>query len=239
MGASWRVIHDSLLGQIASGRLADGERIPTEVELKDRFGVGRHSVRRAMAALAAEGLLSVEQGRGTFVRRQPSILYRIGSRTRFRENLLSQGLKPGGDHIAAEVIPAPPGAAEALGLAEGSAVHRVLRRGRADGVPISLGLSFHSTLRFPDLGARREAGESVTEIYRSHGITDYRRRDTELFARLPEGWEARLLEQHPDQPVMVQRKTDVTREGEPIGHSEAVWSAGRVRFSLECGGADA
>ena len=43
-----------------------GQKIPTEVELIDQFEVSRNTVRQAIGELELEGLLSKEQGRGTF-----------------------------------------------------------------------------------------------------------------------------------------------------------------------------
>jgi GntR family transcriptional regulator, phosphonate transport system regulatory protein len=229
---NWERARDWIVRDIAARRLVEGDQLPPEQDIQRACGVGRHSVRRALAALAAEGRLSVEQGRGTFVRAQPSILYRIGRRTRFRENLRAAGVTPGSESIGAEVVAADATVAAALSLAPGAPVHRILRRGLADGVPVSITRSFHPALAFPDLGPRREAGESVTAIYRSHGIADYRRRETMLYARLPEKWEARLLEQLPDQPVVVMCKTDIAPDGTPIGWSEAIWAATRVRFEV-------
>jgi GntR family phosphonate transport system transcriptional regulator len=102
-----------------------------------------------------------------------------------------------------------------------------------DGVPISIGLSFHCAIRFPELGAKRMDGASVTDIYHRHGITDYFRKRTVVFARRPDAEEAGLLMQHPDQPVMVLQKTDVDDAGQPISYSEAVWAADRVQFSFD------
>ena len=53
--------------EIASGRWPVGERIPVEAELVEAFGVGRNTVREALQSLVHAGLLSREQGRGTFV----------------------------------------------------------------------------------------------------------------------------------------------------------------------------
>ncbi|WP_198554466.1 FadR/GntR family transcriptional regulator [Nocardioides alpinus] len=53
--------------EIASGRWPVGERIPVEADLVDAFGVGRNTVREALQSLVHAGLLSREQGRGTFV----------------------------------------------------------------------------------------------------------------------------------------------------------------------------
>jgi len=160
---NWKIIRDRLSAEIAEGRLAPGEQLPTEAELCRTFATGRHSVRRAMATLAAEGKLRVEQGRGTFVQSAPLISYHIGRRTRFRQNLLDQGVSPAGEQLSDSIITAPPQVATALALPEGSPVHRLLRRGLADGVPINLGLSYHCATRFPDLAARRAAG-SVAQI---------------------------------------------------------------------------
>jgi len=56
-------IRDTLL----DGSLAPGARLPTERELVRRFGVPRNAVRRTLAQLEAEGLITRHVGRGTFV----------------------------------------------------------------------------------------------------------------------------------------------------------------------------
>ncbi len=230
---NWKIIRDKISAKISAGELEPGAQLPTESQLCQSFATGRHSVRRAVAALAVEVKLRVEQGRGTFVQAAPLISYHIGRRTRFRQNLLEQGIAPAGEQLADAVVPASARVAAELGLVEGSPVHRLLRRGLADGVPISIGLSWHCATRFPDLAVQREGGASVTDIYRSHGIADYFRKRTTIFARRPDDEEARLLMQHPDQPVLVLQKTDVDAAGRPLGYSEAVWAADRVQFSFD------
>lgn len=230
---NWRRIHETLSHRIVAGEWSPGDRLPTESELCRIFGAGRHSVRRAVQALAMEGKLRVVQGSGTFLESAPLINYTIGRRTRFRQNLTSQGFSPSGEHLATEVIPAPRRVATALGLQEGALVFRLLRRGLADGIPISLGLSFHSHAMFPSLAAEREKGRSVSDVYADHGIPDYLRKRTTLFARLPEPEEAQWLRQHPCQPVMVMSKVDVTPAGLAVGYSEAVWAADRVQFTFD------
>lgn len=230
---SWQTIRDTLSSQIAQGILPPGAQLPTESVLCQSFHAGRHSVRRAIAALAVEGTLRVEQGRGTFVQTAPLISYHIGRRTRFRQNLLEQGVSPAGEQISADIMAAPAEIATALGLAEGAQVHRLLRRGLADGVPINISLSWHCASRFPDLAQRRQAGHSITDIYRDHGIETYARKRTVILTRHPDAHEAALLHQHPDQPVMVVQKTDVDATGAPIGHSQAVWAGARVQFTID------
>jgi DNA-binding GntR family transcriptional regulator len=53
---------------ISTGEWNAGERLPGENVLSERFGVGRVTVRRALAVLEADGLLERQPGRGRLVR---------------------------------------------------------------------------------------------------------------------------------------------------------------------------
>jgi len=63
----WRRIADDLERAIATGEFAAGERLPGEVEIAMRYGVNRHTVRRAISELSARGLVRAARGSGTFV----------------------------------------------------------------------------------------------------------------------------------------------------------------------------
>jgi DNA-binding FadR family transcriptional regulator len=56
-----------IAGEIRSGRLQPGQRLPTEQDLMLAMGVSRTVVREAVAALRAEGLVTTRQGSGAFV----------------------------------------------------------------------------------------------------------------------------------------------------------------------------
>ena len=55
--------------QILAGALAPGAQLPPLSELTAKLGVARMTVRQAMDALEAEGLIERHSGRGTFVKR--------------------------------------------------------------------------------------------------------------------------------------------------------------------------
>src|SRR5450432_3725851 len=80
----WRRIADDLEQAIALGTHAAGDRLPGEVEIATRFGVNRHTVRRALAELSERGLVRAERGSGTYVETQ-RLAYPLRSRTRFSE----------------------------------------------------------------------------------------------------------------------------------------------------------
>jgi len=56
-----------LEGQIDSGELQPGDRLPTEAQLSQAHGVSRSVVREAMHQLRSRGLLRSRQGSGVFV----------------------------------------------------------------------------------------------------------------------------------------------------------------------------
>lgn len=69
-------IVDALIADIRSGRVAVGDRLPGELELLQRFGVSRHTVREALRRIEELGLIGRHQGIGTVVRaRQPMPSY--------------------------------------------------------------------------------------------------------------------------------------------------------------------
>lgn len=63
-------IIESLRQDIVTARLPDGERLPSEKELSEQFGVSQPTVREAVRALETMGLVEVLHGTGTFVRSQ-------------------------------------------------------------------------------------------------------------------------------------------------------------------------
>lgn len=64
--APWRQIHAALRAQIEDGRLAPGARVPSITALAQEYGVALTTVRKALDALKAEGLV-VTSPMGTFV----------------------------------------------------------------------------------------------------------------------------------------------------------------------------
>lgn len=63
-------ITDQITNAIINGELKPGDKIPTEVELCESFGVGRNSVREAIKILEAYGVLEIKRADGTYIRQE-------------------------------------------------------------------------------------------------------------------------------------------------------------------------
>ncbi|WP_161606373.1 GntR family transcriptional regulator [Microlunatus speluncae] len=66
-------IANALRAAILSGRLTSGERLPTQLQLAERYGVARETVKAALRILDREGLIVSRQGSGSFVRTRQSV----------------------------------------------------------------------------------------------------------------------------------------------------------------------
>jgi len=60
-------VDERIAGEIHSGKLAPGVRLPTEQDMMRALGVSRTVIREAFAALEADGLVTTRQGAGAYV----------------------------------------------------------------------------------------------------------------------------------------------------------------------------
>lgn len=65
-------VRDHILALIAHGTVRPGETIPGEMELAERLGVSRNTVRRALSDLVSTGVVERTRGRGTVFLGHPS-----------------------------------------------------------------------------------------------------------------------------------------------------------------------
>lgn len=64
-------IAEQLKAQILAGALKPGDKLPSAKELTERFQVGRSTVREALSALQAMGIIETRQGEGSYVKALP------------------------------------------------------------------------------------------------------------------------------------------------------------------------
>ncbi|GLS36099.1 phosphonate metabolism transcriptional regulator PhnF [Mesorhizobium tianshanense] len=228
----WRQITDQILHSIAVGEFAENAALPPEVALAERYGVNRHTVRSAIAALVQDGVLRAEQGRGTFILSRKRLSYPIGSRTRFSEGLQGQALERRSVLLVSVVEPASRRVAEGLGLAKGSNVIRLETRGEADGQPVSRATSWFDAGRFAGIDAAMAETGSVTASLERFGIGDYLRQSTVLSARHADAADLADLDLQPGAIVLVTVAVNVTPDGQPIQFAETRFPAERVELKL-------
>ena len=228
----WRRVADQLERAIGDGTYPAGSRLPGEIEIASRFDVNRHTVRRAINALAERGVLRAERGSGTYVE-APRISYPIRSRTRFSEIVGGSGHEASGRLIAGAEDEAERDIARRLGLKPGARVIRIDALRQADRLPICIGTSWLPADRFPDAHRIYAQKRSMTATLAHFGVRDYQRRSTNIVAAIVDLAEAQLLELQPAQPVLIVDGVDVDLDGRPVVTTRARFAAERVEFRVE------
>ena len=230
--ALWQNIKDILHGEIVQGVWRAGARLPTEAELALRFDVNRHTVRRALQALAEEGLVQPRRGAGVFVRAAP-LRYPIGPRTRFQQNLLSAGRTPSRKLLHLSQQSASSAEVKALGLVPGAPVHVMEAISFADDLPISLARSCFCATQFPGLGAALRDTNSVTGALAKVGVADYLRKSTRLTGQNADPVQARHLQLSTGDALILSEAINVDVTGRPVEFGRTYFVGERVELVLE------
>jgi GntR family transcriptional regulator, phosphonate transport system regulatory protein len=229
--SAWRLIADELRREIVSGARPPGAKLPPEGELAERFGVHRNTVRQAVAALAAEHLVTARRGSGTFVTEHAVLVHRIGARTRLSESLGRRGraasrlLEP-----AIESVP-PAEIAERLLLGDRPCL-RLETVTAVDDRPLSRATHWFAADLVPGFAERFVATESITAALRAIGIDDYVRAATTVSARHATASEAADLGLSAGSVVLVTRSLDTLTDGTPLQIGITRFVADRVELDI-------
>ncbi|GGK44142.1 phosphonate metabolism transcriptional regulator PhnF [Salinarimonas ramus] len=230
--AAWKQIADAIEADIRDGHVPPGERLAPEPALAERFGVNRHTVRRAVAALAARGLVRVAHGRGTFVEAGP-IPYTIGARTRFSEIVSRTGHEAGGEIVSSGITQADATTAERLRIPVGAPVLAARFRRFVDGLPFSHGRTALPLPRFSRFLDAFSESRTISAAFAACGVPEYRRAWTEVSARISTAADEPQLEIAPGRILFVVESVNVDPDGVPIQASSTLFPADRATLRLE------
>ncbi|HVY16841.1 MAG TPA: phosphonate metabolism transcriptional regulator PhnF [Rhodopila sp.] len=230
--ALWRQIAGRLKEEIATGARPPGSQLPTEALLSARFGVNRHTVRRALEELNRDGLVRVEQGRGSFVA-EDVLDYTVEARTRFSEWIRRHNKEPSGRIRQLRALAADHHVANRLGIRTGSRVVMMERLGFADDKPVSLTQHYFAAARLKGILEALQSSAGITEALKKVGIDDYLRQQTRVTARLPTPTEADLLRTARSRPVLVCENINVDRSGAIVEFASGCYPTPRVQIVFE------
>lgn len=222
--------------KIDAGDWAPGELLPSEHELCRQYGVSRTTVRQTMAALVSEGLVTREQGRGTFVAR-PKLEQPLVGFYSFTEEILKMGLRPRSQVLKAGVTPATKAVSKRLVIPEGEEVVFLTRLRLASEEPIMFETSYLPHRRCPGLADRDFSARPLYDILREdYGLTLSRARE-EFQPALADDYEARWLRVDTGAPVLLLERLTFAALPEggdfPLEFCRSVVRGDRCRFYVE------
>ncbi|NEQ54319.1 MAG: phosphonate metabolism transcriptional regulator PhnF [Leptolyngbya sp. SIO3F4] len=224
-------IADELRRNIEESVFNVGDQLPTELELSKRFGVHRHTLRRAVDVLRQEGIVDVERGRGTFV--VAPIALPIGKRVRFNEALKAQSLAPTREVLRIVDIKADPKLAQKLEIDLGASVILLERLYLVDELPIDVSSSHFPGQRFPELITHCETYNSISQMLLKEYKCDHIRRSTRISARMARPRDARLLKMPANSPILLSESINVDQNGTVIEYGVTRFRGDRMELVME------
>ncbi|MRX52113.1 phosphonate metabolism transcriptional regulator PhnF [Paracoccus sp. S-4012] len=227
----WRSIADHLREDIARGHHGPGERLPTEAALAARFGVNRHTVRQALAALADEGLVRSRRGAGVFIQVAPTD-YPLGRSVQFHRAIALAGRVPGRQIDFVATRSADGVEAEVLGLSPAAAVHVAEGISLVDGQPVALFRSIFPAEALQGFPKALQSSGSITAALEACGVPAYRRAQTRITARVADSVRAARLHAAPGDALIRTEALNVTPDGMPVERGLTWWLASRITLTV-------
>ena len=225
-------IEEWLAEAIEAGRLAPGDRMPTEQDLAAWLGVSRMTLRHALATLARRDLVERAVGRngGTFVA-QGKLVQDRTTLAGFSEQLRRHGMVAGARVLSAAERPARSGVAAALEIPVGDPVCEIRRVRLGDSRPIAVECSVFPAARFPGLLQCRLDGslyELLDEKYQQRPC-----RARESLEPVTAGVrEAEALEVREGAPLMLVERIAYARAGHPVEFARDLFRGDRTRIVM-------
>ncbi|MER5833404.1 GntR family transcriptional regulator [Streptomyces sp. NPDC002130] len=231
MTARHEQIADELRRAIDREEYTVGNRLPSEAELAAHYGVSRGTVRQAVAALTAEGLIGSRQGarRVVLAGRRSQSFAELRS---FAQWAQAMGREATGRVITQDYRPATAEDAVRLQLREGTAVLSVLRVRGLDGEPVLLERTVYADWISPAVEMIEPDCSSVTQrLYQDTGLV-FAYGEHVIDAVAAGAQDAALLGIRRTSPLLRVRRITTTREGRPVEWSDDRYRSDSVSFSV-------
>ncbi|MGD2252471.1 MAG: GntR family transcriptional regulator [Anaerolineales bacterium] len=227
-------LKQALTDAIHNGLWAPGDRIPSEPELCQSFGVSRTVVRQALTELTYEGVVVREKGKGTFVA-EPKISSAslVHSLVGFYEDMAERGQAPVTQVLEQVIEPAGPKLATNLKLEPMTPVIKLVRLRFVGDEPIVLVTSYLPYELCPKLVKADLAHQSLYAFLKQEyglSLASGRRRIDTVQATESE---ARLLQIEKAAPLLRLESISYLEDGTPLEYFHGAFRGDRTRFEVE------
>lgn len=224
-------IAEALREAIGDGRHPVGSALPSEAELAAQHGVSRGTVRQAVSALQAEGMIGSRQGaRRVVLSTAPSQSF--AELRSFAQWARTGGHTPGGLVLESTRGRASGEEAALLQLSAGAAVLRVLRIRTLDGEPVLLERTVYAGWIATAVAELPDDCESVTQALLDGTGLVFAHGEHHIDAIAAGTVDSQRLDVRRGSPLLRVRRTTTTPEGRPVESSDDRYRPGSVVFTV-------
>lgn len=212
---------------ILSREYKNGEQLPTEPELGEKYGVSRITVRKAVEELCREGFLVKKQGKGTFVKQR-----KMEHLLSFTQACESNGMVPSTSVLKRQQIALEPWIAEEFQLESGMPMVMIQRLRKADGTPVMLENNYYPGEDFGYLMEEALEGSLYRLLEEKYHVFVDSSRDSYLDVVKADAEQARILEVGCGEPLFCMQTKIYDRQDRLIHIGLEYIVCERYRFGL-------
>jgi GntR family transcriptional regulator len=230
-------VANALREQIRAGTFPPGAQLPSERELRERFGVSGGTVRAALVRLRAEGLIRSHQGRGVFVADQAA-LRRLSTDISEGRGFYTMLDRTGRQPATVTTVtrgPASEEVADWLGVPAGEeVVIRARILGTQGELPIGSAVSYFPTWVVEQAPKLADPNVSGLPVWLREAFGPTYSEDL-VDARMPTPEERERLEIPEGVPVLIIKGTTRDQQHRTLHFIDKVTPAGRMQYGYKFG----
>lgn len=227
----YQQLKESLRSSILNENWKSGDKIPTEVELSDKYNISRVTVRKAILELVEEGYLIKKQGKGTFVSK-PKIERKIVHFLGFSSACEANGLDTKSKVIKKEIVQPDTFLKETLKLEDQDLLIYIQRVRYAGNEPLMLENNYFSYKRFNFLLSETLEGSLYSLLSNKYKINPSQGGETslEIIRALDE--QALLLEVPGGEPLFLMKTVIYDDKGLPVHYGKQYIIGEKYKFNF-------
>jgi GntR family transcriptional regulator len=219
-----------LAAGVTDGLLETGSSLPPEREIAALTGLSRVTVRKAIQALANDGVVVQKQGSGSFISSGQSKLEQSLSRlTSFSEDMSRRGMDSTSVWLERGIYMPSPDEVLALALSQDASVSRIARLRMADGKPMAIERASLSMEMLPNPLA---VETSLYEVLERTGMRPVRALQ-KISAINLEKANAELLEVKPGMAGLRIERTSYLSDGRTVEFTQSIYRGDAYNFVAE------
>lgn len=228
----YKQLKNKIMDDIESGKLTHGDKLPSERELADQYGISRMTARHTLSILEREGVVERRVGAGTFITNNKIEMDFITFNS-FTKTMLGKGLTPSTQILSINKNPAKAVLASKLKILEGEELFVIKRLRLVNKMPISIEESFIPYKYCEGIESLMTEQHSLYQILEDHfGIVLVKAKEYMNVTFTDEN-ESKLLRVRAESPCIFREAVAFDRNGKEIELSTSITRSDIIRFYSE------
>lgn len=224
-------IYQEMKEKIENGEFQQGEKLKTEKEYQDEYGVSRDTIRKAFSKLENENYIVKKAAVGTFVKYKKSN-YTLSRLESFTEQMHKRGIKPSSEFVSMELKTLDDQhILTELQIDKEEMCYKIVRIRKGDGAPMAYEIVYVAQKLCPDINKYLDNESSLYEIYENEYHYQLKSGKIRLDAEMPSTKIQKGLQIGHDSPVLKMQCTTMLEDGQPIYYVECYYIGEKYFFS--------